>query len=67
MFTVICIADIILKKTIFKERSAQNIKTYWALEDYDNDPPCICVASQSNCDGGLVRKLFQKEKNKKDE
>ncbi len=65
LFTVICITDIVLKKTVFKKKTKPNIKTYWLLEDYD-DNACISTAPLSK-NSGWLKKLFKKEKNEKDE
>ena len=39
-FVLICAADFVLKKTIFKNRNVRYLSDFWVLEDFENEDNC---------------------------
>ncbi len=43
VFVVICICDLVLKKTLFKGKTKKNADVPWVLEDFDEDYEQLCA------------------------
>ena len=65
-FITICVVDIILKRSIFKNKTYPNIDTPWVLEDFDEDnEQFLALSEEENENSSFIKRIFTSIKNKR--